>query len=565
MKKYLLVALLFFSSICIFADNIGINKAEKVAINWINERAGYSYSKNNVASYKFMIQEKDTLFYVIEFSPKGYAVISADDIAVPVIMYNPDGTYSGDLPPAAEEIFKSRKEELLFAKRSGIKSSIEIKKLWDDYSCETSSFQKTAIQVKVDPLITVTWDQSYPYNKFCPSCDSEGSGGKTYAGCVALAYAQIIKYHNWPSHGKGSYEYVYQPYGKISADFENTYYDWTNMSNTISSNSPAININAVATLIFHCGVGVNMLYGSGGSGAETPEIRNALVKYFRYSDEAVVISKKNKANSIPYTDIDWSNVLKNELLNKRPFVYRGNNISGNTGHAFLIHGFTGDYFNVNFGWSGSYNGLYYLSAITPATYNFSYDNSAIINIKPDRVVKVLSPADKATNQSRSVTLQWNYTGKSINPNFRVQLSLNKDMKVIAREYNTTSTSLKLTDLMAGNRYYWRLSANSGEGSIDTTDVYTFLVKFPESTQLYQNYPNPFNPSTTIRFDVTMKGYTKVKIFSVTGEVIATLVDGFLEAKEYRVSWDAKNVASGVYFCHLETPDFSGAKKLILIK
>ena len=565
MGKYLVIVLLFLSSIFAFAENIGLSKAEKVAINWMNERTGSGYSKNSIIDHKFMIQEKDTLFYVIEFSPKGYVVISADDIAVPVIMYNPDGIYSDDLPPAAEEIFNSRKSELLFAKRSGIKSSIEIKELWDNYSCETNLFHKKTILEKVDPMITVTWNQSYPYNKFCPTCDSAGSGGRTYAGCVALAFAQVIKYHNWPINGKGSYEYVYQPYGKISANFANTLYDWQNMSNAISSNSPAVNISAVATLIFQCGVAVNMLYGPGGSGAETPEIRNALVKYFRYSDDAVVIAKSKKIDTIPYTDLEWSNILKNELLNKRPFVYRGNNKYGYSGHAFVIHGFNGEYFNVNFGWGGSYNGLYYLNTLTPATYNFSYDNGAIINIKPEKAVTAYYPSDNAESQPKVLALKWNYTGKSKISKYTVQLSIDKDMKIIDKEFNSTSTSVNLTDLMAGNKYYWRVSLITETGDKEVSGIFNFSTKLPDAAYLYQNYPNPFNSQTTIKFDIMKLGHASLKIYSVTGEEITTLVNAVLEPKEYRVVWDTKNIASGVYYYKIEAENISAAKKLILIK
>jgi len=285
--KYLLLTVTLCAAT--FAGKVDLSKAKKVAVNWMNDRAGYSYSLSNISNHRFIVQNNDTLFYIIEFSPRGYLIVSADDIAVPVLMYNKEDNYSESMPPAFSEMMESRKSELMFAKVSGIKSSIEIKKQWDDYSVETNSFRKRSVLEKVDPLITVKWNQSYPYNKFCPTCDSAGSGGRTYAGCVALAFAQVIKYHNWPFYGSGSYEYVYQPYGKISANFGATYYDWPNMTNTITTSSPSVNIDAVATLIFHCGVAVNMLYGPGGSGAETPDIRNALVKYFKYSDEAIVI------------------------------------------------------------------------------------------------------------------------------------------------------------------------------------------------------------------------------------------------------------------------------------
>jgi hypothetical protein len=564
-KKIIFFILFCLLCLNVYSENIGLGKAEKVAINWMNEKAGYSYTINNIINRRFMIQEKDTLFYIIEFSPKGYIIISADNIAVPVIMYDPEGTFSDDIPPAADEIFKTRQSELLYAKKNGVESSIEIKKLWENYSSEPNLFHKKAVLEKVDPLITVTWNQSYPYNKFCPVTDTAGSGGRTWAGCVALAFAQVIKYHNWPVNGKGSYEYVYQPYGKISANFANTFYDWQNMSNTINSNSPGVNIDAVATLIFHCGVGVNMLYGSGGSGAETPDIRNALVKYFRYSEDAVVIIKKKKIDSIPYSDLEWSNIMKNELLNKRPFVYRGNNVYGYQGHAFVIHGFSDDYFNVNFGWGGYYNGLYYLSSLTPATYNFSYDNQAIINIKPEKAVTVLSPVDNTVDYPASGNLQWDNNGKSNPQKYTVQLSFDNNLNSIEKEYSTSNIYLNKPDIMAGYKYYWKIITSYASGDKEYSQIYSFTTKYPDNEQLYQNYPNPFNPQTTIKFDVKQTGPTKLKIYSAAGEEVATLIDNILEPKEYRITWEPKNLASGVYYYQLETANFRSAKKLILIK
>lgn len=547
----------------LLAEQVSSARAEKVAVNWMNEQAGAEFS--GIRNRRYIIEQPDTLFYVFEFSPKGFIIIAADDIAIPVVMYSPDGSFSDDIPPGFEEMLSRRKQELLAAKKISTISTSTTAAQWNNYSRERGSFQKTIVSDTVAPMLSVTWSQGFPYNKFCPTCDSGGSGGRTYAGCVALAYAQLMKYHNWPVNGTGSYEYVYMPYGRIYANFEATTYDWQNMSNKITPASPSANIDAVATLIYHCGVAVHMMYGPGGSGAETPDIRNALVKYFKYSNAAVVITKSNKADSVAYSDEEWTTLLKNELKNKRPFIYRGQNASGWGGHAFVIDGYKGDYFDVNFGWGGSFNGYYYLNNLTPYTYNFNYANQAILHIQPQRVVKALMPIDKATNQPTAFTLSWMYAGTSVTGDFTVQLALDSSMTKIEKEYTTSVMSVHLTRLLEGNRYYWRVISTTNFREKDTSAVFSFTTILPGKSALYQNFPNPFNAQTTIRFDIANTEHVSIKVYSITGQEVATLVDEVLEPKAYRIPWNANNLASGVYYYKILTDTFTASKKLVFIK
>ncbi|MBU0519163.1 T9SS type A sorting domain-containing protein [bacterium] len=88
---------------------------------------------------------------------------------------------------------------------------------------------------------------------------------------------------------------------------------------------------------------------------------------------------------------------------------------------------------------------------------------------------------------------------------------------------------------------------------------------PEEYSLGQNYPNPFNPSTTINFSLPEAQHVKLTVFNVNGQVVASLVDGMRDAAQYEVTWDASDVASGLYFYQLEAGDFSSVKKMVLVK
>jgi hypothetical protein len=87
----------------------------------------------------------------------------------------------------------------------------------------------------------------------------------------------------------------------------------------------------------------------------------------------------------------------------------------------------------------------------------------------------------------------------------------------------------------------------------------------KSFELKQNYPNPFNPSTTIRYSVPKSGYLSLKVYDVTGKLVATLADGYETAGNHLVNYDASGLASGVYIYSLNADGFKESKKMILTK
>jgi len=90
-------------------------------------------------------------------------------------------------------------------------------------------------------------------------------------------------------------------------------------------------------------------------------------------------------------------------------------------------------------------------------------------------------------------------------------------------------------------------------------------EIPNSFYLYQNYPNPFNPATNIRFDIAKAGMVKIAVYDITGKQIAELVNGNYSPGKYIVDFKAPDIASGIYFYKIETPDFTDVRKMILVK
>jgi hypothetical protein len=88
---------------------------------------------------------------------------------------------------------------------------------------------------------------------------------------------------------------------------------------------------------------------------------------------------------------------------------------------------------------------------------------------------------------------------------------------------------------------------------------------PTAFALYQNYPNPFNPSTNIMFDLPRSSHVTVKVYNVIGQEVCTVVDDVRPAGHYSMQWSGASLASGVYFCTLQTDSFAQTRKMLLMK
>lgn len=105
-----------------------------------------------------------------------------------------------------------------------------------------------------------------------------------------------------------------------------------------------------------------------------------------------------------------------------------------------------------------------------------------------------------------------------------------------------------------------LPSKLGEGNLLASDL-----EIPNEFTLDQNYPNPFNPSTTINFAIPQSGNVVLKIFSVTGEEVATLINKQMTAGYHSVDFNASNLASGLYIYRLESNNNVKTNKMLLMK
>ena len=98
-----------------------------------------------------------------------------------------------------------------------------------------------------------------------------------------------------------------------------------------------------------------------------------------------------------------------------------------------------------------------------------------------------------------------------------------------------------------------------------TSVETRVASKPTDFELRQNYPNPFNPTTSINYSLNKKSYVELKVYNVLGAEVATLVNETKNAGSYKVSFDATNLSSGVYFYQLKSGDQTITRKMMVMK
>ncbi len=389
MKTRLAIILFLFVYSTMLNAAIGIQYATSIGEGLFSHFCGYSRQSSDAITFT---NEVDNVadFYVLRFQPTGYIIIAAEEQSEPLLAYSKENSFpEGDLP-AHIKWYLGEYSRSMAEIRSN--PSWEINPTWQALAAR--NYEAYPITRDVAPLCTARWNQNWPYNALCP-LDVNGPGGRVYAGCVAVSMAQIMKKWGAPSVGMGSHSYTAPGYGYQGVNFGASTYNWSEMPNTITSvNMP------ISTIIYHCGVAVETQYGADASGALSENVRDALVSKFRFNSAAVY----RLASS--YLTATWLSLLRADLDLGRPIYYSGSN--GSAGHSFVLDGYTGtNYFHINWGWSGAYDGYYYLSNLNPNNYDFNYGQAAVMNIYPltlDPPTNVL-----AVEEGDDVEISWDTT------------------------------------------------------------------------------------------------------------------------------------------------------------
>lgn len=423
MRKFLLLTVsLLLTATTLFAERVSQEDAALVAKNFMSASTAQPGVKKATAAkmvLKKAASATENQYYVYEnASGEGWVMVAADDAITPILAYSKTGTFRTDNMPINVRKWLGKYDNFIKkVEADGFVATEEAQNQWK--KLRKGLPDDPAGTVVIGPLVQTQWDQDSPYWNLTP-----GSGSnKAYTGCVATAMAQVMKFWEWPIKGTGSHSYrpldPNEPYDSnynpnystrytstLSADFGNTTYDWANMKNSYSGSYSDAEATAVATLMYHCGVATEMMYGNdadGGSGTyttnygswtESDNAQNALYNYFGYKQATGYMRDGYTYGSTTYydawTDADWTAMVKEELDKNHPIMYGGSGSGG--GHSFICDGYdTQNYFHFNWGWSGSNDGWYLLSNLVPGSggagggsYSFSEDQDVIIGIVPNK-------------------------------------------------------------------------------------------------------------------------------------------------------------------------------------
>ena len=284
MKRFVLVTLVALLSVGqLFAKHVDVNTAKSI---------GENYVRNNISSLRGFQNSKHVLtisddngnacLYIFNIEDKGYYIVSADDRAKPILAYSNEGCMDvNNILPAMAYYLEHYKNAISYAIENDLPAEKKIEEEWNSVRAR-GVVAENKFGRSVEPLVDLMWNQVYPYNYFCPT-EQGGPGGHAFVGCAADVMAMIMKYWNYPAKGTGSHSYIPEGYPAQTVDFSSATYDWDNMPKEIFSFSPVNEIEAIALLMYHCGVSIDMKYGAMASSGYSELVPSAMNKYFSYT------------------------------------------------------------------------------------------------------------------------------------------------------------------------------------------------------------------------------------------------------------------------------------------
>jgi len=387
-----LISILLLALTFLVAKPIDKEQANNVALNFatLNNKtltldAGMSRMKRS--AYSLHQKDKETPYYFINLKPKGWVLVSGNDVIDPIIGFSFDANIDTNhsLPPQLVDMLDGIESTINYIESQGTYARTKNTNQWDELSVDPALFKaniedfrirhKTSRETKktVGPLLTSQWRQDAPYNTLIPIVDPL-TGEHALVGCVATAIAQIMNYHKWPKKGKGKHPNM--QHSNLTIDFDTTY-NWTNMTNYDK-----------AKISYHIGVGIDTKYVPGkGSFAFLDTVPHVLRDNFYYSS-----SEKEMRFFDLISHGKWDKRIQKNIDKHLPILYEGRHTYLSTPHAFVCDGYTyvnnKPYYHFNFGLDFRVDAFYNIHPTTTPDISFIHyyrNNYAIFDIKPKRI------------------------------------------------------------------------------------------------------------------------------------------------------------------------------------
>jgi len=186
---------------------------------------------------------------------------------------------------------------------------------------------------------------------------------------------------------------------------------------------------------------------------------------------------------------------------------------------------------------------------------------------------LLSPV-ASTVVPRNPKLVWRSSASATS--YNVQVSEDSLFTSTMVDVSVSDTVFQLSPLRPNMTYCWRVSATNQYGTSDYSPIASFVTgstvvrveesaRIPGGFELHQNYPNPFNPTTAISYQLSAVSYVKLKIYDALGIEVATLVNETKSTGIHTVTWDARDLPSGIYMYRMVAGNRVVTKKMLLVK
>lgn len=373
-KTTTLSILILFFAITAFAGPVDPEKALETANNFWESAPGASKAPLHLyvgegvskAPSRDGVSDTDSPYYLFSTdNAAGFVIVSGEECLPSIVGYSTNG-YVGEMPPALVDClagYSNYVEDI----RAGI--------------VEPVNTAVAAAGTRIEPMLETSWNQSAPYNNYCPTV----SGQKTPTGCTATAMAQVMKFHEWPEKPKRAITWNNNITGKTeSIDITKNVYKWDKMLAHYRDGYTAEQADAVAQLMVDVGKAIGSNYSPGGTGSNYVLAARGLVDVFDYSPQIKVV----KRNECTYDE--FISVIRENLEARQPLVHTGQGQSFAAGHAFVCDGIDeNNYVHIDWGWDGAYNGFFDIGSMAPGGTGigggqdrYNVDQAIIANIRP---------------------------------------------------------------------------------------------------------------------------------------------------------------------------------------